>query len=234
MVRAGGLAKMQGTDAEAKADLLDRAVKLAASESEGPEELTADGLGVDALAVFIRRYYRHADPDELLGRAPADVAGAALSHYRLAARRPQGTAQVSVHNPAAADGWISPYTVVEVVTDDMPYLVDSVTMELSRLGRGIHGVIHPQLVVRRDVTGSLTEVVDTSDPAMAPADAHVESWIHGEIDRETGSTELADIEGNLQRVLRDVREAVEDYVKMRETAVRLAGEGGERHRGVAR
>ena len=224
MARAGELAKMQGTDAEAKADLLDRAVKVAASEGEGPGELTAAGLGVDTLAVFLRRYYRHADPDELLGRTPADVAGAALSHYRLAARRPQGTAQVRVHNPAAGDGWTSPYTVVEVVTDDMPYLVDSVTMELSRLGRGIHGVIHPQLVVRRDVTGSLAEVVDTSDPAMAPADAHVESWIHVEIDRETGSTELADIEGNLQRVLRDVREAVEDYVKMRETAVRLADE----------
>src|SRR5262245_10186083 len=215
---------MQGTDAEAKADLLDRAVKVAASESDGPEELTAAGFGLDALAVFMRRYYRHADPDELLGRAPADVAGAALSHYRLAASRPQGTAQVRVHNPAAADGWTSPYTVVEVVTDDMPYLVDSVTMELSRLGRGIHAVIHPQLVVRRNVTGSLSEVVDTSDPAVAPADSDVESWIHVEIDRETDSDELGDIERNLQRVLRDVREAVEDYLKMRETAVRLSDE----------
>jgi glutamate dehydrogenase len=214
---------MLDTATEAKARLIDRAVRVAATQRVEAEGAIGAGLGTDALALFVRRYYRHADPDELLGREPTDIAGAALSHHRLAAERPQGTAQVRVHNPRPG-GWSCPYTVVEVVTDDMPYLVDSVTMELSRLGRGIHAVIHPQLVVRRDFTGSLTEIVDTSDPAMAPADALVESWIHVEIDRVTSPEELAEIERSLQRVLRDVREAVEDYTKMRETAVRLAAE----------
>ena len=83
-----------------------------------------------------------------------------LSHYRLAENRPQGTANVRVHTPTVEEnGWTCSHSVVEVVTDDMPFLVDSVTNELSRQGRGIHVVIHPQVVVRRDVTGKLIEVL---------------------------------------------------------------------------
>ncbi len=225
-----GSAQGDGESAEtlkdrAKSDLLDRAAEIASNGGgveAGPATGPAPFLG--DLSLLVRRYYRHADPDELLGRDPRDLAGAALSHYRLATERVQGTARVRVHNPTAEDGWSCSHTVVEVVTDDMPYLVDSVTMEVARLGRGIHALIHPQLVVRRDVRGTLTEIVDTSDPARAPADALVESWMHVEIDRETDQEVLAAIAQNLQRVLRDVREAVEDYPKMRETAVRLAAE----------
>ncbi|MFD0631065.1 hypothetical protein ACFQ9X_04855 [Catenulispora yoronensis] len=56
-------------------------------------------------------------------------------------------------------GWSSGHTVVEIVTDDMPFLVDSVTSELSRQDRGIHVIIHPVLHVRRDLTGALLEVL---------------------------------------------------------------------------
>ena len=78
-------------------------------------------------------YYRHVAPEDLLDRSPVDIYGAAMSHFRLAANRPQGTAAVRVFTPSvdehewAADG----HTVVEVVTDDMPFLVDSVTMALT-------------------------------------------------------------------------------------------------------
>ncbi|MEI5528348.1 hypothetical protein WB388_48245, partial [Streptomyces brasiliscabiei] len=86
------------------------------------------------------------------------------------------------------------HSVVEVVTDDMPFLVDSVTNELTRQGRGIHLVIHPQVVVRRDVTGKLIEVLK-APPAAAdlPHDAHVESWIHVETDRESDRADLKQI-----------------------------------------
>src|SRR5690606_18601214 len=109
---------------------------------------------------LLSAYYRHVAPEDLLGRDPVDVYGAACSHYRLAATRIRGTAAVRVFTPTVEEhGWSSSHTVVEVITDDMPFLVDSVTMELSRQGRGIHLVIHPQLTVRRDVTGRLLEVV---------------------------------------------------------------------------
>ncbi len=135
-----------------------------------------------------------------------------------------------MHTPTVEEnGWTCSHSVVEVVTDDMPFLVDSVTNELTRQGRGIHVVIHPQFVVRRDVTGKLIEVLSDpvggdlpQDASDLPHDAHVESWIHVEIDRETDRGDLKQITADLLRVLSDVREAVEDWGKMRQAATALA------------
>ena len=203
---------------EAKAELLAQAARVA---ERGP---AAHGLDPEALRSYLRRYYLYVAPEDLAQRDPVDLYGAALSHYRLAAERPQGTANVRVHTPTIDEmGWTCSHTVVEVVTDDMPFLVDSVTNELSRQGRGIHLVIHPQIPVRRDVTGRLLELLD-EDKAQddLPPDALVESFIHVEIDRETDREDLRRIEADLRRVLGDVREAVEDWQKMRGTALRIA------------
>ncbi|MER6785956.1 NAD-glutamate dehydrogenase [Streptomyces sp. NPDC000658] len=216
---------------EAKAELLERAARVAENSPVGghlPTGTTGEGTpGTPdhaALLAFLHRYYLHTAPEDLSGRDPVDVFGAALSHYRLAESRPQGTANVRVHTPTVEEnGWTCSHSVVEVVTDDMPFLVDSVTNELTRQGRGIHVVIHPQVVVRRDVAGRLIEVLSVP-PAAAelPHDGHVESWIHVEIDRETDRADLKQITGDLLRVLSDVREAVEDWEKMRDTALRVA------------
>ncbi|MCP3822158.1 NAD-glutamate dehydrogenase [Streptomyces sp. A3M-1-3] len=224
---------------EAKAELLARAARVAEHSEEGPDR--------DALLAYLQRYYLHTAPEDLTDRDPVDVFGAALSHYRLAENRPQGTANVRVHTPTVEEnGWTCSHSVVEVVTDDMPFLVDSVTNELSRQGRGIHVVIHPQVVVRRDLTGKLIEVLgpdcahpspgrhpssspsgtpnDLGDDTVRPHDALVESWIHVEMDRETDRADLKQITADLLRVLSDVREAVEDWEKMRDAAMRIADE----------
>ncbi|MEV5955849.1 NAD-glutamate dehydrogenase [Streptomyces sp. NPDC051987] len=216
---------------EAKAELLDRAARVAENSPAGGHLPTGTTGEADQESVFafLQRYYLHTAPEDLADRDPVDVFGAAVSHYRLAETRPQGTANVRVHTPTVEEnGWTCSHTVVEVVTDDMPFLVDSVTNELTRQGRGIHVVIHPQFVVRRDLTGKLIEVLPTP-PADGelPHDTHIESWIHVEIDRETDRSDLKQITADLLRVLSDVREAVEDWEKMRECAVRVAENLGE-------
>ncbi|MEW2067116.1 NAD-glutamate dehydrogenase [Streptomyces sp. NPDC007346] len=235
---------------EAKAELLARAAQVADHSPGGgvggPDgtprvRVTAAGAdadarrGQDAVLAYLQRYYLHTAPEDLAGRDPVDVYGAAASHLRLAENRPQGTANVRVHTPTVEEnGWTCSHSVVEVVTDDMPFLVDSVTNELSRQGRGIHVVIHPQVTVRRDVTGKLIEVLSggpgipkTSKgrkdaKAELEHDALVESWIHVEIDRETDRADLQQITADLRRVLSDVRETVEDWGKMRDAALRIA------------
>ena len=235
---------------EAKAELLARAARVAENSPVGGREsgctlptgpaeqgsAERPGPRTGPLA-YLQRYYLHTAPEDLSDRDPVDVFGAASSHYRLAENRPQGTANVRVHTPTVEEnGWTYSHSVVEVVTDDMPFLVDSVTNELSRQGRGIHLVIHPQVVVRRDVAGKLIEVF--ADPARnngakrsggrkepgaeLPHDALVESWIHVEIDRETDRADLKQITADLLRVLSDVRETVEDWEKMRDAALRIA------------
>ncbi|CAM5525674.1 NAD-glutamate dehydrogenase [Streptomyces abikoensis] len=219
---------------EAKAELLERAARVAENSPAGGQQPTGPkseaGLDPETLTAYLQRYYLHTAPEDLTGRDPVDVFGAAVSHYRLAETRPQGTANVRVHTPTVEEnGWTCSHSVVEVVTDDMPFLVDSVTNELSRQGRGIHVVIHPQVVVRRDVTGRLLEVLGSScdahgtgKDAVLPHDALTESWIHVEIDRETDRGDLKQIAADLVRVLSDVREAVEDWSKMRDAALRIA------------
>ncbi|MFJ9627479.1 NAD-glutamate dehydrogenase [Streptomyces sp. NPDC101175] len=214
---------------EAKAELLERAARVAENSPVGghlptgkTDESTPDR---DTVLAFLQRYYLHTAPEDLADRDPVDVFGAAYSHYRLAETRPQGTANVRVHTPTVEEnGWTCSHTVVEVVTDDMPFLVDSVTNELTRQGRGIHVVIHPQVVVRRDLTGKLIEVLTAPPAGELPHDAHTESWIHVQIDRETDRADLKQITADLLRVLSDVREAVEDWEKMRDLALRMADE----------
>ncbi|MFE6228614.1 NAD-glutamate dehydrogenase [Streptomyces sp. NPDC057854] len=211
---------------EAKAELLERAARVAEHSPVGgrlPTGPEGERPDRDTVLDYLQRYYLHTAPEDLTDRDPDDVFGAALSHYRLAENRPQGTANVRVHTPTVEEnGWTSSHSVVEVVTDDMPFLVDSVTNELSRQGRGIHVVIHPQVLVRRDITGKLIEVLSTQIHGELPHDALPESWIHVEIDRETDKADLKQITADLLRVLSDVRETVEDWEKMRDAALRIA------------
>ncbi|SCK21169.1 NAD-glutamate dehydrogenase [Streptomyces sp. WMMB 322] len=216
---------------EAKAERLEEAARVA-EESPAGGHHPARGLENGALRAFLQRYYLHTAPEDLKDRDPVDILGAAFSHYRLAQERPQGTANVRVHTPSVDEnGWTCTHTVIEVVTDDMPFLVDSVTNELSRQHRGIHVVIHPQMIVRRDVAGKLLEVMDAGRSKLGqqpvrelPHDALTESWIHVEVDRETERDDLKQITDDLLRVLSDVREAVEDWRKMRSAALGIADE----------
>ncbi len=182
------------------------------------------GWPVAEFAPLLRRYYRHVAPEDLVARLPRDVAGAAVSHRHLAERRPQGTARVRAFTPTVAeDGWSADgHTVIEVVVNDMPFLVDSLNAELTRHGRAITLVVHPQMVVRRDVVGDLIEVCDTV--TLPPGgDAEFESWMHIEIRRRVDA-DTAALVADLRRVLRDVRETVEDWPKMRALAVSLSEE----------
>ncbi|WP_225844389.1 NAD-glutamate dehydrogenase [Streptomyces sp. HPF1205] len=211
---------------EAKAELLERAARVGENSPAGGKP--GQGLDAEALTAFLLRYYLHTAPEDLVDRDPVDVFGAAHSHYRLAEVRPQGTANVRVHTPTVDEnGWQCSHTVVEVVTDDMPFLVDSVTNALTQANRAIHLVVHPQFKVRRDVTGKLLEVIGSvsgPEDEPLPHDVLIESWIHVEIDRETDRADLKEITADLRRVLSDVRESVEDWAKMRQAALSIADE----------
>ncbi|QVT81225.1 NAD-specific glutamate dehydrogenase [Nocardioides aquaticus] len=194
-----------------KEQLLDQAVGVAkhGKGSGGPPR--------ERLDVLLRAYYRHVTAEDLVDRGDADLYGAFASHHRAALQRPQGTAEVRVLTPTPGDqGWSAAgHSVVEVVVDDMPFLVDSLTMELSRQLREVHLVVHPVYDAVRDVTGALQELSPVEDGSSEAAPGAVrESWMHVEIDRLRDDDDPAVIAEHVQRVLRDVRESVEDWDKM--------------------
>jgi glutamate dehydrogenase len=196
---------------DSKTELIAKATDLAAHRKG------TGGPPVDAVGALLKAYYRHVAPEDVCDRSEVDLYGAIASHYKLAGSRPQGTARVRVFTPTVQDhGWSAHgHSVVEVVTDDMPFLVDSITMELANQQRNLHVVIHPQLEVERDITGELVEVRPVDERAAHKSTSAIrESWMHIEVDRVADSENPHEIEAALQRVLRDVREAVEDWERM--------------------
>jgi glutamate dehydrogenase len=202
---------------ETKAELIERVLDHARSKL--PQDTATQ------IETFVREYYRWADPEDLVERSPLDIYGAAMAHWHLAQHRLPHERKVHVYAPQVEEhGWQSPHTVIEIVTDDMPFLVDSVTMEINRHEYAIHFAIHPVMKVRRDTEGRLREVMALD---AAPADAITESFIHVEVDRQREPAALDELRQDLCGVLADVYAVVDDWPGMREAIQRIAHELAE-------
>ncbi|MCP5268112.1 MAG: NAD-glutamate dehydrogenase [Zoogloeaceae bacterium] len=165
-----------------------------------------------AIEVFARKYFSQVDVDDLAEREVADLYGAALSHWQFA-RKHQGGARVRVYNPRIDEhGWESTHTVIEVLSDDMPFLVDSVAMEVNRQGLTLHLIIHPVMPVVRDAKGELLQLADAASAGQSP----YESFIHVEVDRRTEPADLEAIKTGIEHSLQDVRAAVSDWPAMKQ------------------
>ena len=190
---------------------LQEVVALVDAKVAAPERATIEDL--------VRRYYGQVDPDELAERRTEDLYGAAMSHWNFARKRDSGRAKVRVFNPTIEEhGWQSTHTIIEIVNDDMPFLVDSVTMEANRHGLTLHLIMHPLLAVVRDGSGTLTGL------APETKDARHESFIHVEVDRITDPARLDALAADVGRVLSDVRMAVDDWKKMQDRMRAIVGD----------
>ncbi|HJW93035.1 MAG TPA: NAD-glutamate dehydrogenase [Thermoanaerobaculia bacterium] len=193
------------TAEQRKVDLVDRL----ASEARAR---VASNLA-DSVEHFVRRFFAHVAPDDIIYTALDTLLGSALSLYEFGVERKPGEAKVRLFNPTAEkNGWGLEHTVVEIVNDDMPFLVDSVSAEINKRDRTIHLLLHPVLRVRRDHDGRRVEITDTMN---APTDVMVESYMHVEIDEETEQSELEALKSSIERVLGQVRLAVVDWRAMR-------------------
>jgi glutamate dehydrogenase len=178
--------------------------------------------GPDADA-FARRYLAHA-ASQLRGHDEATLERIAKENLEFGATRRDGETLVRVRDVNAET------SVVEIVTADAAFLVDSVRAELDRCGEPAERILHPQLVVERAPDGRLTRVFDIDDNADVPENAIVESWMYIEADPIPGDRheQLAE---NLRRVLADVHFAVADtpamYQRLRQLADDLRADPGD-------
>lgn len=190
---------------------------------ENAVALLRDKLSKEKIAqaeTFIRQYYSQVDPEDLAGRGVSDLCGAALAHLDFIREFKAGAPKLRIYNPQRdIHGWQSTHTVIEIVNDDMPFLVDSVTMEVNRQGLTLHLIMHPVMRTRRDAKGGLNEIL----PGAIAKGGGSESVIHVEVDRQTDPGKLDELETGILRILGDVRKAVEDWPKMLDHMGRLAG-----------
>jgi glutamate dehydrogenase len=164
-----------------------------------------------AMELFAREQLRQLDDEDLDERSDEDLLGALLSHWQFGAVRDQGQAKVRVSSPTLAEnGWSCAHSVVEIVNDDMPFLVDSTTMEINRQGLTLHLIAHPIYSVERDAGGQLQSI----QPRGGAGQAGSESWMSIEVDRMVDPRQRAELAAGLERVLGDVRAAVTDWKAM--------------------
>ena len=190
-----------------KVEVIDKVADKIARKLSKQAAATAD--------CFAREFYRHVPVDDLYDREIDDLYGAALGLWHFGKQRAAGEAKVRVFNPTyEANGWHTGHTVIEIVNDDMPFLVDSVTSALNTLGYSVHLVIHPVVRVTRDPSGAVTDVSSTDGE---DGSGLTESFMHIEVDEETHPDRLAEIDRTLCATLADVRAAVEDWRPMRES-----------------
>jgi glutamate dehydrogenase len=165
------------------------------------------------VAAFAQRYYALSSYNDLRERSIENLFGALMSHWECVYQRSPGESKVHIFNPTQEkDGWQSKYTIIEISHDDMPFLVDTVRMEINRCELQIHFLIHfGGLKVKRNELHQITEIVPLG--AMDPH-ASSEAPIYIEIDRMIDENEMKSLCEAIKRVLGDVQIAVIDWRKM--------------------
>jgi glutamate dehydrogenase len=160
-------------------------------------------------AAFTRQFWSRVAPEDLNDRNAEDAAGMTIACFRHFQRRAWDAVDIDVENPQyERDGWSSDHTIVQIAHPDMPFITDSVLMELSRRGLVTHHLQNMVFAVVRDSDGALVRI----DPQSA--DARNEVLIYAEIDR-LEADRLTPLATQLELILRDVRAGVADFAAMK-------------------
>ena len=167
---------------------------------------------------FARAFLARVPVEELEQHEPAEWAATLLSNFEFAMQREPGRASVRVFNPAAGAGFGSGATVVQMVNDDMSFLVDSVGMALAGHGLSSHGIVHPVFPISRDAAGKLV-AIGSGEP---------ESLIQILVDRVGSEADMASLRESILAALADVRSAFGDWQAMRGKMETVAEEIGSR------
>src|SRR6185312_12710887 len=159
---------------------------------------------------FLHAYYANVDADDLAARDPKALAELALAHLKFAHQR-RRSALVRVFNPTLREhGFTSPHTVIQMVNDDMPFLVDSINLALTQRSLTLHFLTHPIFAVARDRSGTLLALRERGEAAQdekrpTPKNLHLESFQHIEVDRIVDPAALRSLAVQIERSMRDVR-----------------------------
>ena len=187
---------------------------------------------------FTQLFYANVLASDLSTFTPEDRDCVAASIWHLAQVRKPGQLNLRLYNPSpVVDGWTVDHTVLEIINDDMPFLVDSITGALQKRGLTVHIVIHPIIALNRDGLGKLIDVSKDQSSVKSAAGSGSginESCMHIQLDHCLDPALLKQIEIDLKNTLADVRAAVEDWPKMQQRmAESIAQAAASKHQEAA-
>lgn len=196
---------MNSTSSRKKTDLIKKVIAATKGISTGKLSLRQEK--------FIRQFYAGVPIQDLVEASLHTLAGTAKSAWKFVQKRKAGETKIRVYNPSrSSDGWDSDHSFIEIVMEDMPFLIDSVSTNLAQHGIIVHQVIHPILRLERTKSGVLKNILstETSDKALT-----TEAFMSFEISQLTPRGRLKELQGQIKFVLNDVRAAVEDWQPVR-------------------
>src|SRR5690606_29212718 len=167
---------------------------------------------------FAAHFFRHVPADDIASRDAADWARIAQYMFEFIRQRAAGTAKIRVFNAQSAEeGFESSHTMIAICTDDMPFLVDSVSMAINQAGLTTHAVIHPIFSVDRDPGGHVLALGDEQS-----GHGGAESIMLFEIERLSDANDIEALRKNIVAAVEDVRCAVTDWPKMKAKMLEIA------------
>jgi glutamate dehydrogenase len=165
---------------------------------------------------FLAELYGRAAAEDLERYSPAELAGIAEQSWSFLLQRPPAAPKIALGPPLSSTASVA---VLDILNDDMPFLVDSVLSDLSERALDLRLVVHPVFIVERDDAGRLTAFKGTRK-----AEGNRESFIHIHVAGLEDEAQRAEIVGDLESVLADVRVAVQDWRPMLARASEVAAE----------
>ena len=160
---------------------------------------------------FIQDMYKHASPEELASRPIDELYAAALSLWKFCAKRKTGTSKIRVFNPTLEEhGWPANHTIIQIINDDMPFLLDSITSNLLEDGNDLHMLVHPIITFLRDKDGKII-------PKKSKEKGNItvtESIMHIEVTAMTDPEHIAALQAKLNKVVSFIRAAIDDWKPM--------------------
>ena len=171
---------------------------------------------------FAKSLYSNMSKEDLAHRNDSDLYGAALSLWNSLEKNTSDDAVIRVFNPEVAkDGWQSSHTIVEIIAKDMPFLVDSVRMAMTRENIASHLLLHSPLKIQRDKNAKISAV---SNLKAEQESSSTKTVFFIEIDRQTDSSVIDSFKKELESVLSDVSTAVEDWQPIRKKLIAVSKE----------
>ncbi|NMF46868.1 NAD-glutamate dehydrogenase [Pseudoalteromonas arctica] len=176
---------------------------------------------------FAKALYSNMSKEDLANRNDSDLYGAALSLWNSLEKNTTDDAVIRVFNPEVAkDGWQSSHTIVEIITKDMPFLVDSVRMAMTRENIASHLLLHCPLKIKRDENAKISGL---SNLKAEQESSSTKTVFFIEIDRQTDSSVIESFKKELESVLVDVSVAVDDWQPIRKKLMAVTKELPKRH-----
>lgn len=153
---------------------------------------------------YVKIFYNQCFGKDFADYSTEELFNVVLASFQFFQNKPKNSFKLRLYNPSQkSDGFESKYTILDIVNDDMPFLVDSVVIQFDNLGIDIKNIIHPVLTSSRSKGGAIESF---NHGVEKPNESVIQLHL-----AKISNSEIADLENHLSEILKTVRLAVDDW-----------------------